>query len=93
MGQIPAARGYADIALIDIVEGLPQGIALDIAEAGPWIRTSSKIVGTNDGADTANSDLVIVTSGVPRKPGMTRVARSGPWSSELSAAVRRSCNC
>ncbi|RLT43737.1 MAG: malate dehydrogenase [Chloroflexi bacterium] len=72
MAQILAARGYADIVLIDIVEGLPQGKALDIAEAAPWSRTSSKILGTNDWADTANSEVVIVTSGVARKPGMTR---------------------
>ena len=72
MAQILAARGYADIVLIDIVEGLPQGKALDIAESAPWSRTSSKILGTNDWADTANSDVVVVTSGVARKPGMTR---------------------
>src|SRR5690606_33637881 len=69
---ILATRGYADIVLIDIVEGLPQGKALDIAEAAPWTRTSSKITGTNDWADTADSDVVVVTSGVARKPGMTR---------------------
>ena len=72
MAQILATRGYADIVLIDIVEGLPQGKALDIAEGAPWARTSSKIVGTNDWADTAGSDLVVVTSGVARRPGMTR---------------------
>ena len=72
MGQILAARGYADIVLIDIVEGLPQGKALDIAEAAPWSRTSSKILGTNDWADTAGSDVIVVTSGVARRPGMTR---------------------
>ena len=72
MAQILAARGFADIVLIDIVEGLPQGKALDIAESAPWTRTSSRITGTNDWADTANSDVVVVTSGVARKPGMTR---------------------
>ncbi len=72
MAQILSARGYADIVLIDIVEGLPQGKALDIAESTPWARSSSKILGTNDWADTANSDVVVVTSGVARKPGMTR---------------------
>ena len=72
MGQILAARGYADVVLIDIVEGLPQGKALDIAESAPWSRTSSSIRGTNDWAETANSEVVVVTSGVARKPGMTR---------------------
>ncbi|RJQ09359.1 MAG: malate dehydrogenase [Dehalococcoidia bacterium] len=72
MGQILAARGYADVVLIDIVEGLPQGKALDIAESAPWSRTSSSIRGTNDWADTAGSDVVVITSGVARKPGMTR---------------------
>ena len=72
MGQILAARGYADVVLIDSVEGLPQGKALDIAESAPWSRTSSSIRGTNDWADTANSEVVVITSGVARKPGMTR---------------------
>jgi len=72
MAQMLSARGYADVVLIDIVEGLPQGKALDIAEANPWIRSSSALLGTNDWADTADSELVIVTSGVARKPGMTR---------------------
>ena len=72
MAQILAARGYADVRLIDIVEGLPQGKALDIAEAAPWVGTSVSVTGTNDWADTAGSDIVVVTSGVPRRPGMTR---------------------
>lgn len=72
MAQILSARGIADIVLIDIVEGLPQGKALDIAESTPWSRSSVSIKGTNDWADTANSDVVVVTSGVARKPGMTR---------------------
>jgi len=72
MAQMLAARGYADIVLIDIVDGLPQGKALDIAEGGPWLRFSSTLTGSNDWADTAGSDLVVVTSGVPRRPGMTR---------------------
>ena len=72
MAQILAARGYADVKLIDIVEGLPQGKALDIQEASPWVGTSVSVTGTNDWADTAGSDVVVVTSGVPRRPGMTR---------------------
>ena len=72
MAQILASRGYADVMLIDIVEGLPQGKALDIAEGAPWVGFSSSVSGTNDWADTAGSDIVVVTSGVPRRPGMTR---------------------
>ena len=72
MAQILAARGYADVILIDIVDGLPQGKALDIAEAAPWVGSSVSVTGTNEWADTAGSDVVVVTSGVPRRPGMTR---------------------
>ena len=72
MAQILASRGYADVVLTDIIEGLPQGKALDIAEAGPWVGSSVSVSGTNDWAETAGSDVVVVTSGVARKPGMTR---------------------
>ena len=72
MAQILAARGYADVVLVDIIEGLPQGKALDISESAPWVRFSGTVTGTNDWADTAGSEVVIVTSGVARKPGMTR---------------------
>ena len=72
MAQILASRGYADVVLTDIVEGLPQGKALDIAEAAPWVGSSSTVTGTNEWAETAGSDVVVVTSGVARKPGMTR---------------------
>src|SRR5215472_17599250 len=72
MAQMMAFRGYADVVLIDIIEGLPQGKALDIAEASPWAGFSSSVHGTNDWRDTAGSDVVVITSGVPRKPGMTR---------------------
>ena len=72
MAQILASRGYADVMLIDIIEGLPQGKALDIAEGAPWVGFSSSVSGTNEWADTAGSDVVVITSGVPRGPGMTR---------------------
>ena len=65
-------RGYADIALVDIVEGLPQGKALDMLESGPVLGTDAKIIGTNDYADTAGSDVVVITSGIARRPGMSR---------------------
>ncbi len=72
MAQLLAARGGADVTMIDIVEGLPQGKALDIAESGPWAGFSATVNGSNDWADSAGSDVVVITSGVPRKPGMTR---------------------
>ena len=65
-------RGYADIVLVDIVEGLPQGKALDMLESGPVLGTDSTITGTNSYADTANSDVAIITAGIARKPGMSR---------------------
>ncbi|MFL5629595.1 MAG: malate dehydrogenase [Ktedonobacteraceae bacterium] len=67
-----AERDYADVVMFDIVPNMPQGKALDILQAGPVLGYDSLIVGTNDYADTANSDIVVVTSGFPRKPGMTR---------------------
>jgi malate dehydrogenase len=67
-----ASRELGDVVLTDIVEGLPQGKALDLQQAGPVAGFDVRVVGTNDYADTAGSDLVIITAGVPRKPGMTR---------------------
>ena len=67
-----AERGYADIVLVDIVPGLPQGKALDIAESAPIINFDSQLVGTNSYEETANSDVIVITSGLSRKPGMTR---------------------
>jgi len=64
--------GLADVVLVDIVEGLPQGKALDLAEAAPVTGHDVRIVGTNDYADTAGSKIIVVTSGLPRKPGMSR---------------------
>ena len=65
-------RGYADIVLVDIIEGLPQGKALDMLESMPIFGCDRHIIGTNSYQETANSDVVVITSGVPRKPGMTR---------------------
>jgi malate dehydrogenase len=70
--HIVATRQLGDIVLIDIVEGLAEGKALDIAEAAPVQLYDSKIVGTCDWEATAGSDLTIITSGLPRKPGMSR---------------------
>ena len=65
-------RDLADVALIDIVEGLPQGKALDLMESAPVLGFNSKIIGTNDYKNTADSDVVVVTAGLARKPGMSR---------------------
>ena len=72
VAQRVAEAGLADVVLVDIVEGLPQGKALDLAEAAPVVGHDMKIMGTNDYADTAGSDVIVVTSGLPRTPGMSR---------------------
>jgi malate dehydrogenase len=65
-------RGYADISLVDIVPGLAQGKALDIMESGPIVASDANIVGGTEFSITAGSDLIIITAGIPRKPGMSR---------------------
>ena len=67
-----AERNYADVVLVDIVEGLPQGKALDILESGPVIGFDSNVTGTNGYEESAGSEIVVITSGSPRKPGMSR---------------------
>jgi malate dehydrogenase len=67
-----AAKELGDIVLIDIIEGVPQGKGLDLLEASPIEGFDINVLGTNDYADTAGSDVIVVTSGAPRKPGMTR---------------------
>jgi malate dehydrogenase len=67
-----AERGYADIVLLDIVKDMPQGKALDLAEASPVIGVDAKITGTNSYGPTRNSDVVVITSGIARRPGMSR---------------------
>ena len=67
-----AERDYADVVMFDIVPNMPQGKALDMLQAGPVLGYDTLITGTNDYADTANSDIVVITSGFPRKPGMSR---------------------
>ena len=65
-------RGTADVVLVDIVEGLPQGKALDMLQSGPVTGTDASVVGTNSYEETAGSDVVVVTSGIARRPGMSR---------------------
>jgi malate dehydrogenase len=67
-----ARRDYADVVLVDIVENLPQGKALDLNQAGAVLGYEPRIVGTNGYDQTAGSDVVVITAGVPRKPGMSR---------------------
>lgn len=67
-----ASKELGDIVLVDIVEGMPQGKALDLLQAGPVEGYDLNIVGSNDYKDTANSDIIVITAGLPRKPGMTR---------------------
>ncbi|MCK4300235.1 MAG: malate dehydrogenase, partial [Planctomycetes bacterium] len=72
LAQRLVEQNLADVVLVDIVPGLAQGKALDLAQAGPIEGFDVHIVGTNDYRDTAGSDVVIITSGLPRKPGMSR---------------------
>src|SRR6266545_186301 len=89
-----AEAGLADVVLVDIVEGLPQGKGLDLAEAAPVVGHDARIVGTTDYADTAGSDIVVVTSGLARQPGMSRddllAKNAGIVRSVVRAAARHS---
>ena len=67
-----ASKELADVVLIDIVEGMPQGKGLDLLEAMPIEKRDCFVLGTNDYKDTANSDIVVITAGIARKPGMSR---------------------
>ena len=71
-GQRIVDKELADVVLIDIIEGVPQGKALDLAESAPIEGYDCRLTGTNNYKDTANSDIVVITAGVPRKPGMSR---------------------
>src|SRR4051812_29627828 len=92
-----ASKELADVVLIDILEGVPQGKALDLLEAMPIEKRDSHVIGTNDYADTANSDIVVITAGIPRKPGMSRDdllnTNHKIMSDVVSKAVQYSPNC
>lgn len=92
-----AEAGLADVVLVDIVGGLPQGKALDLAEAAPVMAHDARISGTNDYADTAGSDIVVVTSGLARQPGMSRddllAKNAGIVRSVVLQAVKHSPDC
>jgi malate dehydrogenase len=91
-----AEAGVADVYLIDVVEGLPQGKALDLAEAAPLQHHDQVIIGTNDYADTTESDIVVVTAGLARQPGMSRddllLKNAGIVRSVVAQAVHYSPN-
>jgi malate dehydrogenase len=72
IAQEVARRDYANVVLVDIVENLPQGIALDLNEAAPVLGYEATIAGSNTYDATAGSDVVVITAGLPRKPGMSR---------------------
>lgn len=92
-----AERDYADVVMYDIVPNMPQGKALDLLQAGPVLGYDSLVTGTNDYADTAGSDIVVITSGFPRKPGMTRddlVKKNQEIVAQVTEQiVKRSPNC
>jgi malate dehydrogenase len=93
VGQTTAMRvlekGLAEVCLIDIVEGLPQGLALDMREAAPVERYEPAVVGTNEYADTAGSDVVVITAGLPRQPGMSRMDLLGKNAGIMRSVVEQ----
>ena len=92
-----ASKELADVVLIDIVDGVPQGKGLDLLEAMPIEKRDSFVLGTQDYADTANSDIVVITAGIPRKPGMSRddllKTNYGIMSDVVGKAVKHSPHC
>ena len=92
-----AGKELADVVLVDIVEGVPQGKGLDLLQSGPVEGYDVNIVGANDYGPTANSDIVVITAGFPRKPGMSRddllVANYEVVKAATEQAVKHSPNC
>ena len=97
LAQRLAERDYADVVLVDIVEGLPQGKALDLLESGPIVGYDSRVTGANTYTETAGSNIVVVTSGLPRKPGMSRddlvMSNARIVAAVVRAAVAQSPDC
>src|SRR5262244_2810213 len=91
------SKELGDVVLVDIIEGMPQGKALDLAQAGPVEGFDSRLVGTNGYKETANSDVVVITSGIARKPGMSRDdllnTNAGIVSSVTEEIIKHSPNC
>lgn len=82
-------RGLGDVVLIDIVAGLPQALALDIKQSSPILGFEPAIIGTNDYADTEGSDVVVITAGFPRQPGMSRMDLLGKNAGVLRSVVEQ----
>ena len=85
-----AERDYADVVIVDIVEGMPQGKALDINQSGPVVGYEPNVVGSNGYEESAGSEIVVITSGFPRQPGMSRddlLAKNKEIVGEVSAQV------
>src|SRR5205807_4705234 len=97
LAQRLAERDYADVVVVDIVEGLPQGKALDLLESGPIVGYDSRVTGANTYTETAGSNIVVVTSGLPRKPGMSRddlvMSNARIVAAVVRAAVAQSPDC
>ncbi len=91
VGQTSAMRilekGLGEVVLIDIIEGKPQGLALDLKEAAPVGGYEPLITGTNDYADTAGSDIVVITAGFPRQPGMSRMDLLGKNAAIMNSVI------
>ena len=89
-------KELGDVVLVDIIEGMPQGKALDLAESGPIEGYDCRLIGTNGYRETANSDIVVITSGIARKPGMSRDdllnTNAGIVGSVVEEVVRHSPN-
>jgi len=92
-----AGKSLADVVLVDVVEGVPQGKGLDLLESGPVEGYDVNIIGANDYGPTANSDIVVITAGFPRKPGMSRddllIANYEVVKSATEQAIKHSPNC
>ena len=92
-----SSKELADVVLIDIIDGVPQGKGLDLLEAMPIEKRDSYVLGTQDYADTTNSDIVVITAGIPRKPGMSRddllKTNYGIMNDVVGKAVKHSPNC
>jgi malate dehydrogenase len=93
VGQTTAMRilekGIAEVCLIDIIEGLPQGLALDLKEAAPVEGYEPAITGTNNYADTSGSDVIVITAGFPRQPGMSRMDLLGKNAAIIRSVVEQ----
>jgi len=92
LAHLALIRGLGDVVLFDVVEGMPQGKALDLMEGGPIEGFDASVVGTNDYKDIAGADVCIVTAGLPRKPGMSRddlLATNSKIMTAVSAGIRQ----